>query len=445
MVGAMAQGTGTSRAIKWLVAGLVVATVASRLAVTWRLWDPDRSGKEYGNIASHLADGEGYKLSLNHFWSSDPPVMTTRWMTPFYPLVLAGSKLLTPEKPQWYLDVYIAQSLLAGVIVWLLYALGSRLYSPGAGLLAGAIFCLTPNFAYYAAQAHPMYWELTALLLALLACRAFVAGGGTRYVVACALATIWAIYTRSAWTLLVPIVALLTLAVERDRRRALRAIALFVGLVALGVSPWAIRNLVTFGSPGLTCLEFPFWEGHNSLGEPTGYGPDGRNISNVRDFHPREWAELNAVRDQGETAIMGVFRDSARRAIRERPWHQLAVLPATRAKYFLFWDPNHHATLDWTLYRFPYLTILGLGVAGLVLSAWRPRESRRFIFISVLGVWMAGCATVAVFHYLPRFRMPAELMLMLPAGYCLARALGAVGACLGMPLSKSGTGGRSSR
>ena len=409
--------------MRWLLAGLIVAAVASRLAATWYLWNPDYTAMEYGNIASHLAQGRGFAISLNHFWPSDPPVMTTRWMMPFYPLLLAGSKLLTPDQPRWYLDVYILQSVLGGAIAWLLYRLGAGLYGRRAGLFAGAIFCLVPTFAYYCARPHPMYWELTALLLALLACRAFIAGGGMGHVAACALATVWAIYVRSAWTLLVPVVMLLIVGVARGRGRCLRAIALFGAMVALAVAPWAVRNYLTFRSFGLTSLEFPFWEGHNSLGQPTAYGPDGRNISNVRLFHPREWAALNAVRDEGEPAIMGVFRRAAWRAVRERPWHQLAVLPATRVGYFFSWDPNHHATLDWKLYRLPYLALLVSGVGGLALSWRRPRDSRRFVFGSVLGVWVVGCATVAAFHYLPRFRMPAELMLMLPAGYFLDRLL----------------------
>lgn len=428
--------TGTPRWTTWALAGVVVLAIASRLGATWYLWDPDRTAMEYGNIAGHLVQGRGFAISLNHWGWYNPPAMTTRWMMPFYPVLLAGSKLLTPERPRWYLDAYVLQSLLAGGIAWGLYRLGSRLYGAGAGLLSAAIFCLVPSFAYYAARPHPLYWELAALLLALMACRAYVAGGKRRHLVGCALAVLWAIYVRSAGVLLVPLMIALIVLVTRDWRRAVRASVLLVLIVALGVAPWAIRNYARFGSPGLTCLDFPFWEGHNSLGQPTGYGTYGENISNVREFHPEEWAALNAVRDDGEQAIMGVFRDAAWAEIRRRPRLHLLELPATRAWYFLSWDPNHPSTLDWKLYRWPYLVLAGTAAAGLVLTclsrALAP-GSRGFALTSVLGVWAAGSLTVAVFHYLPRFRMPAELMLMLPAGYFLARVAAALTGRRGAP------------
>ena len=78
-------------------AALVVVAIASRLGVTWHLWDPDRTGMEYGNIAAHLVQGRGFAISLNHCGWREPPIMTTRWMMPFYPLVLAGSKLTATD------------------------------------------------------------------------------------------------------------------------------------------------------------------------------------------------------------------------------------------------------------------------------------------------------------------------------------------------------------
>ncbi|MFW6162631.1 MAG: glycosyltransferase family 39 protein, partial [Planctomycetota bacterium] len=232
-----ASRTRRPRWTRWALGGVIVLAVASRLGVTAHLWDPDRTAMEYGNIAGHLVEGRGFAISLNHWGWYDPPVMTTRWMMPFYPVLLAGSKLLTPERPRWYLEVYILQSLLAGAIAWLLYRLGSRLYGAGAGLAAAALFCVVPNLAYYAARPHPLTWELTALLLALVACRAYLAGGKRRYLVGCALAALWAIYIRSAGVLLVPLMVALLVVVGRDWRRALRASALLVGIVALGVAP----------------------------------------------------------------------------------------------------------------------------------------------------------------------------------------------------------------
>ncbi|MFW6108724.1 MAG: hypothetical protein ACOC8D_02810, partial [bacterium] len=200
--------------------------------------------------------------------------------------------------------------------------------------------------------------------------------------------------------------------------------------------PWAARNYARFGSFGLTCLAFPLWEGHNSLGEPTGYGRYGENIANVREFHPEEWAAVTAARDQGEEAVMAVFRQAAWREIRRRPRLHLLELPATRAWYFLSWDPNHPGTLDWALYRWPYLALAGLAAAGLVLTCLSRRlaaAARRFALVSVLGVWAGGCATVAVFHYLPRYRVPAEVMMLLPAGYALARLAAALTGRRGAP------------
>jgi len=344
-------------------------------------------------------------------------------MMPFYPVLLAGSKYLSPDS---YLYLYILQSILAGATAFILFRLASPIHGTRAALFSTGFFCFYPSFAYWCARPHPLCWELTALLLALLACRAFLVQRSVLRLAGCALATLWAIYIRSAWLVLVPLVVLLWCLAGSGWRFYRRGILFFCVIIAIGISPWVARNYAGFGSIGLTAIDFPFWEGHNSRGYATGYGPRGENVTNVERFYPRLWEEMSAVRDQGEVAIMNVFRKAALEAIRERPLLQMVVLPAKRVLYFLLWDPHHPKTGNWPLYRLPYLALLVSAVIGLIMSWWGPGASSRFGFYCVLVVWLAGCATVAVFHYLPRFRMPAELLFMLPSGYCLDRVLGRI-------------------
>jgi len=383
-----------------------------------------QTGWEYVSIAWHLVRGKGYTIRQDYLYPNDPPTMPTQWMMPFYPFLLTGAELVTPDSP---LPLYVLQSILAGATAYVLFRLGSGVYGTRAALFSTGLFCFYPTFVYSSVVPHPLCWEFAALLLALSACRAFLARRSMADLTGCALATLWAIYIRPAWIVLVPVVILLWRLAGGGWKPYRRGILLFCLVITVGISPWVARNYIELGSVSLTSTAYPFWIGHNSLGHATGYGPAGRRVASVRAFHPRLAKELDAVKHQGEVAIMKVFRRAAFEAIRERPLLQMLVLPAKRVLYFLFWDPHHPKTQSWLLYRLPYLMLLVSAVFGLVMSWRSPGASSRFGWHCVLGVWLAGSLTVAVFHYLPRFRMPAELLLMLPSGYFLDRMISAIG------------------
>ncbi len=377
---------------------------------------------EYGNIAYHIAAGDGFAIRYNHWWPADPVCHKTRWMMPFYPLLLAVSKHYSPLS---YTYVYVVQSLAAGAVAYCVFRLAAGIYGLRAGLFATALFAGYPSFVYTCAVPFPVCWELAAVVLALWACHAHLAGRRWPTLVGCALATLWALYIRSAWILLVPIVAALWWLADGGWRRHRRSIVAYGAIVAVGVSPWLARNWLAFGSPSLGNLDFPLWEGHNAGGHPTGYGPGGIKLAHPIN-EPELWKAINAARPHGEAAILREFRKAALQAIAQRPFHQLVVLPAQRTLYFLTWDPNHPRSRYWLLYRLPYLVLLATALAGLVWSWRRPGVAWRFGLGCVAAVWLALWVKVVVFHYLPRFRMPAELVLMLPAGYLLDRVAAAL-------------------
>jgi hypothetical protein len=274
----------------------------------------------------------------------------------------------------------------------------------------------------------PTCWQLGVVPLALWACHRYLKTRSRGALAGCALATLWAIYIRSAWVLLVPVVVALWCLAGDGWRRYRRGILVYVAAVLVGISPWMIRNWVAFGTPALSNLSFPLWEGHNAGGHPTGYGPGGRKVANPVN-EPELWAALYEARDQGEPAILRAFRNAALKAIAEKPLLQLVVLPAKRTLYYLTWDPHNPRTERWLLYRVPYLALVVLGVGGLVWSWRRGDGAWRFGLVCVVAMWGALWVKIAVFHYLPRFRMPAELVLMLPAGYCLDRVLALLTGC----------------
>jgi len=411
------------RATRVLLLAIVALAVAGRLAATFAFGKGSQSGTEYGNIGWHIRHGWGYRITLTHIYD-DSPRMKSHWMMPFYPCVLAASKVVSPRS---YTYVYVLQSLAAGAVACIVFRLARGIYGARAGLLSAALFALYPSFVYSCIVPHPLCWELAALPLALLACLGYLARPTRWRLAGCAAATLWAAYIRSAWVVLVPVVVVLMAAEGGGWRRMWRSALAFCLLVAVGLVPWVARNYVELGVVRLTSIDFPLWEGHNALGNATGYGPGGRNVVSVRGSYPELAAELEERKHDGEVAILSVFRRAALEEIRRRPWQQLAVLPATRAFYFVLWDPYHPKSRHWLLYRIPYLALLALAIGGLLVAWRRPTPWSRFGLWGVVAVWVAGCVTVAAFHYLPRFRMPAELMFMLPAGYFGDRALAWLG------------------
>ena len=227
---------------RWL-AGLLLLALVLRLG--WvLLLDPEPKlqggdGPFYLHLGDQLARGRG----LRH----GEPVAV---VGPVYPAYLAGLQmLLGPERV--VAAARVGQAFIGVALVTLLFALGQRWKGPQAGLLAAGLAAVDFRLIV---ESGSIYTEslLTALLMFSLWLYVLslerdrplwwlLAGG---VIGAAAL-------TRGVVQLL-PLALLVHLRVKRSGRRLWWAWGLLLAGFALVVSPWMIRNWLTFGSPKIS-------------------------------------------------------------------------------------------------------------------------------------------------------------------------------------------------
>lgn len=222
--------------------------------------------------------------------------------------------------------------------------------------------------------------------------------------------------TREDTLLLVPFVVVPTVLLAHDQRRkvAMRA-CLGLGVSALVIAPWIVRNAVRVGQPtiatgssataiaGANCAE-------SYHGPLLGHWAGGC-ADLGRSFGMSEVAFSDRVRHQGVSyALDHVGR--------------LPVVVAARvARVWGFWDPRNQARFDhaesrnrsWQELMWPFsLAILALGVVGLRILARRGRQ------IAMLVAPIAMTTMLAAISYgNTRFRAPAECALTIGAAAAL--------------------------
>ena len=174
--------------------------------------------------------------------------------TPLYPAMIAAVYALVGPAP-WV--VLLAQAIVDTVSCGLLSVLVGRVIGRRAGLLAGGFYAINPILVMYCSTLMSDIPFVFLCVLSLWFLSAAVAPGrsaaGTRAAALAGLAIGLAALTRpvAAFAPIAAAIALLVCCWRRWRTFAVRAVAM-VGVFALAVSPWLIRNVVTFGRAGLS-------------------------------------------------------------------------------------------------------------------------------------------------------------------------------------------------
>lgn len=221
---------------------------------------------DYHRIAAGIATGKGFVSTEGEPTARRPPL---------YPMLLGGLYAVTGPDP----DVGRALSVALGaVIVALVYALGSKLFSKTVGLLAAALAAANPSLIYLSAliMTENLYVVLLLALLLLLAEeyrseRASV----SRWTAAGLLAGL-SYLARPTSLLFVLVVAATPFLFRRGAfaTRVARSAA-FLIFAALVVLPWGARNHARLGA----------WVFSTTHGGITFYESNNRLAYDVPAFH----------------------------------------------------------------------------------------------------------------------------------------------------------------
>jgi 4-amino-4-deoxy-L-arabinose transferase-like glycosyltransferase len=341
-----------------------------------------------------LAHGHGFVAPFHYYFRGGS--LPTAEHPPLYSIVLAGLAKLGGTSPD---AQHLAGSAFGAGTIATLGVLGRRLAGRRAGLMAAGLAAVYPVLV--AADGALMSESLFGLLVALsllAAYRLLDEPSAGRAVVLGVLAGLAAL-TRAEALLLLPLVLVPGLRRPGGPRAAL------VAIVALAVvlTPWAIRNWVTFDRPVLIATN-------------SGSAIGGANCHQTYYGHQLGGWRPQCLHDHpgNEAEHMGGLRADGVRYARDHAGRLPLVLAVRLARVWNLYDPlqvpEGRSTGAEKLGVVAYFLLLGLAVVG-VLSLRR----RRVPLWIMLAPFVVVCVTVLVTYGNQRFREAADVSLVVLA------------------------------
>jgi peptidoglycan/LPS O-acetylase OafA/YrhL/4-amino-4-deoxy-L-arabinose transferase-like glycosyltransferase len=425
------DGRGRPRHFWWWLGAIVGGALALRLTyvIGWRTpWEPIGDPYYYHHGANLLADGEGYVHPYQYLLfgvrmpGADHP--------PGYMTVLAGFSWLGLRS---FFQHQVLSCLIGAAGVAAMGLAGRRIAGERVGLVVAALAAVSPNLFYFDAMvvSESMVVATTAAIL-------IAAYRWWDRTTPAAAATFGAVIgiaalVRSEAILLGPLIALPLLwwrrrTVDDPARPArwLPQLALAGGVAALVIAPWVGYNMSRFSEP--VALSAQFDQTLGTANCDTVYHGDRVGYWSLACIQ-----ETEHLVGEGDASAQGKgFREIALRYARENSDRVPYVVAGRVGRTFGLYQPQEQIFLDTQVEtKEPVLGEVGLfvwyaiGVAGLVgLVGLRAAGRPIFPVVAIVG---SVVVTVAAIYGNTRFRLPAELALMIPAGVSADAGLAAAG------------------
>jgi 4-amino-4-deoxy-L-arabinose transferase-like glycosyltransferase len=269
------QGARSIRRIFLLALAIRVAVIPFLISDTL---NPARDhwtfGSEEGRIARSIAVGEGFSSPL--FGHTGP----TAWTTPVYPYLLAGVfRLFGIYTPRAAWAILTLNALFSALTCVPVYFIAQRSFGQTAALWAAWTWALHPYAIYFSAE-YVWGYCLDALMLALVLCCTIAIEEETSLRRWIAYGFLWGVAALTNAVILSTLPFLLGWLAWRRHRSGIPwrycTVTTILTLV-LTVTPWFVRNYVTFGRfvPFRGTFWLIFWEG---------------NTGDVSELYP-DWAD----------------------------------------------------------------------------------------------------------------------------------------------------------
>ncbi len=365
---------------------------------------------ESGDIAVSLASGRGFSSPFR------VPTGPTAWMTPVYPLLLAGIfRLFGTYTFSAYLAAALMNIFFATMVCIPLYYAAKRIGGAGLGAGAAWLWAIFPNAILLTFES--MWGEcLTALLAATILWATLAIEGSRRLRDWCGYGLLWGLLLMTDPTVASVLPFLLGWLFYRNWRRrrpapvraSLTRPVLALGIAALCCVPWTIRNYEVFHTlvPLRSVLGLQLWLGNNPQASPVWHAKV-HPINN-----PAQRAEYIRL---GEIAYMHRKFGEAIRYMVSHP-RRVAYLAARR--FLAIWAGGTPYPVRaflanrslWFRYVLLFNLLAAIGTAAGIVILFR-RRSPYALCVAVFPVvfpW-AFYLTLAM----PRYRLPIDPMVML--------------------------------
>ncbi len=359
--------------------------------------NPWSFGFEVGVIAGNLAAGHGFAVS--HEAGAYIP---TAWVSPLYPLLLAGIFKLFGLYTQAAAEaMLIANCVFQAATAGLLYLLGLRFCGRSVGLLAAGIFLINPNGWQFLGWAWPS--QMFAFLLLLHIYVLLVPASGARGAGGWAGATFaLALMADGAAIAIAPVtLAHLFLTLEGTGRR--NALAAALVCFSLVVAPWTLHNARHFGgfNPLRGNIGVNLWVGNYP----------GANEESFHGLAPSPWHDPVEGERFAALGERNYDRAARERALDEIFSHPGRFIANTLTRFSGFWIGEW-----WTRYgHIPW--VYSLGLIALSVFALRGAIRARALGTGLLlaAILLFGGPYYLTVHGHGRYRVPIEPLMCLLA------------------------------
>lgn len=230
---------------------LLALALSFDLVRIYSAWPFDPRGWEYEDVAQAWADGEGFRVLGEHAWyqnQSDPGAYyPTAWVEPLPTVLLGGFLRWLGE--QGRLAMVVANVLLFAATLAVVYQLGKRLGGPFLGLASASLLALIPA-AHTVVKVYIGNAVLGGLLVSVCALLLLwcLEDGSARRGLALGAAIGITALTQAATIVFVPVAAaIVLLSTGPFTWRGWWCAAVVAGTALLVISPWTLRNQMTFG------------------------------------------------------------------------------------------------------------------------------------------------------------------------------------------------------
>jgi Dolichyl-phosphate-mannose-protein mannosyltransferase len=361
---------------------------------------------------------------VNHGTFGFLPGVPSAYTQPLYGWFLAGIYL--PFGRSW-LAVGIAQVVIAVVTALVVFEIGSRLRSPGIGLVAALLTTLHPYVVWH--DVHLNREVLDELALALLTLAALAAYERRSLPLAATTGAVAGLaILGNARLALLPVVLAVYVAWREPFGQAITAAALVVACAAIVVTPWVVRNKVQVGCYAITTDARALWKANNentrSVLDKGGWIDDVPELPGAPPW-PELAADLTLAGKPttiDECAQMRLYRREVIDFWREHPGEKaLLAIQATR----MLWNPvpsesdeSGSSTARLGRRTIEPAFVVALYVLALVGVFLAPPH-----FVGLAALMLAYNTLAAmVFAGTARYRAPWDFLLALLAAFALAWA-----------------------
>ncbi len=398
------------RAISLSLPLIVCVALGARLYFAWAYTshNPQRALAsvpflfESGNIAHSLATGQGFASPFR------VPTGPTAWMTPLYPLLVAGIFRVFGVYTFASFLAAIGINITAGALTCLpLFWLGRRVAGRAVGALAAWLWAIFPNAILLSVES---MWDacLAALFATLLAWTAVELSRRRGWPAWCGFGLMW------GFTLMLnPTVGTLALplalwAAWRANQWKPAAAALLLAILCC--APWTLRNYRVFHAfvPLRSILGLQLWMGNSELAKDVWLGEGHPIRDTVERQKYVEMGEIAYMREKRHLAVAYMLAHPAREA-QLIGWRFLAVWTGGTPHPLRFLTEDHTA---WSFYGFACNVLMAVGAAAGIMALARGRNAYAmplalFPFVYPFAYYL----TLA----LPRYRLPIDPLVLLLA------------------------------